>query len=183
MTPRTRRTRHGSLGRIFAALVIIVLVLPLRTFTPSAPSTQAASTCLGWSSGGNTYTTRRIQYTSDGVLHLVGCNESFTLTDILNVANAGQISGTEPANFLQLVDSGQKIWMLNVNMTIEEGATLNLVGGSGGDVNWLRLKSGSAGIIWVQARNSTLVIQNSRVSSWDPTTGTFDTTTPGAPGG
>jgi len=183
MTQRTCRTRHCSLGRIFAALVIIALVLPLRVFTPSAPSSQAASTCLGWTTGGNTYTTRRIQYTSDGVLHLVGCNEAFTLTDILNAANANTIVGSEPANFLQLVDSGQKIWMLNVNLTVEEGATLNLVGGSGGDVNWLRLKSGTAGIIWVQARNSTLVIQNSRVSSWDPTTGTFDYTTPGAPGG
>ena len=182
MALRARHTRCRSLGRVLAALAVIALLLPLWAARPSAPSTRAASTCLGWTSGGKTYTTRRIQYTSDGVLHLVGCDESFTLTDILDAANAGQISGSEPSGFLQQVDSGQKIWMLNVNLTVEEGATLNLIGGSG-DVNWLRLKSGSAGIVWVQARNSTLVIQNTRVSSWDPTTGTFDFTTPGAPGG
>ena len=71
--------------------------------------------------------------------------------------------------------------MLNIPLSIEEGATLNLIGGSG-DVNWLRLKSGSAGIIWIRTINGTILIQNSRVSSWDPTTGTYDTTTAGAPG-
>ena len=180
MTTKTSRTHRRRFVRCMAALLLLVVALPMPMLRPVAP-VHAASTCLGWTSGGTTYTTRRIQYTSDGILHLVGCNETFTLTDILNADNANTIVGSEPANFLQLVDSGQKIWMLNIPLSIEEGATLNLIGGSG-DVNWLRLKSGTAGIIWIRTINGTILIQNSRVSSWNPTTGTYDTTTAGAPG-
>ena len=179
MITTTSRNHCRSLVRCLATLMLLLVALPMPLMTP--PQVSAASTCLGWTSGGTTYTTRRIQYTTDGVLHLVGCNETFTLTDVLNADNANTIVGSEPANFLQLVDSSQKIWMLNIPLSVEEGATLNLIGGSG-DVNWLRLKSGSAGIIWIRTINGTILIQNSRVSSWDPSTGTYDTTTPGAPG-
>jgi parallel beta-helix repeat protein len=176
-TPAAHSSRP-ALIRVLAALVLLIVALPIPSISPFAPSAQAASTCEGWKG----ITTRRIQYTTDGVLHLVGCNESFTLTDIVTAAANNQIVGVEPAGFLQQVDAGNKIWMLNVNLVIEEGATLNLIGGSGGDVNWLRLKSSAAGIISILARNSTLVIQNAHVSSWDPGTGAPDVTTPGGPG-
>lgn len=161
--------------------VLALLLSGLAWMAPSRAEAQAAPGCVGWTSGGVTYTTRRMQYTSDGTLHLVGCGETFTLTDILTGIQNNTIVGSEPLDAIQLVDPAAKTWMLNVKLNIEEGATLNLIGGSG-DVNWLRLKSGSAGIVWIKALNSTLLIQNTRISSWDPATGTFDYTDPGAPG-
>ena len=184
MSTHDPRRKLVRLVSIFLIAVTLLAGLPLL---PSAPAitevaAQQSGACLGWTSGGATYTTRRMQYTSDGILHLVGCNETFTLSQILTALQGNTIVGSEPADALQLVDPAQKIWMLNVKLQVEEGATLNLVGGSG-DVNWLRLKSGpSVGIIFIKAINSTLLIQNTRVSSWDPTTGTFDYTDHGVPG-
>jgi hypothetical protein len=164
---------------IVAVVAILAVAVPIRPATRTAA--QAAPGCIGWTSGGVTYTTRRMQYTSDGILHLVGCGEVFTLTDIRNALSANTIFGTEPADAVQLVDATNKTWMLNVRLNVEEGATLNLIGGAG-DVNWLRLKSGAAGIVWIKALNSTLTIRDTHVSSWDPATGTYDHTTPGGPG-
>lgn len=168
---------------IIRVLGLIALVLPLLPHSsPTLVTAQTSTSCLGWTTGGTTYTTRRLQYTSDGVLHLVGCGEVFTLTDILNALNTGKIVGSEPSDALQLVDPVYKIWMLNVKLQIEEGATLLLIGGASGDVNWLRLRSSSTGIVWIRAINSTLRLDNTRISSWNPSTNTYDTTEPGKPG-
>ncbi len=130
----------------------------------------AATDCLGWPS-------RRVRYTSDGVLHLEGCGQTFTLTQVAEMIG-------DPGK-LELVDAGRKIWFLKVNLKVEEGATLNLIG-DGGDVNWLRLRSDSTGAIWLRAENSTLVFENTRVTSWDASANTYDTdyeVTPDGSGG
>src|SRR5262249_28659623 len=99
----------------------------------------APTDCLGWP-------TRRIRYTSDGVIHLEGCGQTFKLSD---VAAAPAIDASK----LELVDPGSKTWFLKVNLKVEEGATLKVVGGSNGDANWLRLRSDSASGVWLRAEN------------------------------
>jgi hypothetical protein len=140
----TTPTQQSALVRAASLVGVLALLLSgLAWLAPTRAGAQAVSGCVGWTSGTNTYTTRRMQYTSDGVLHLIGCGEVFSLTDILTGVRNNTIVGTEPADAVQLVDPAAKIWMLNVRLNVEEGATLNLIGGAG-DVNWLRLKSGAA---------------------------------------
>ena len=184
MRSTPRLSVPARLISLFAAIALVLVSLPAYLAQTAQPAAAAQSgTCAGWTSGANTYTTRRMQYTSDGVLHLIGCGETFTLTQIRAGINGNTIVGSEPADALVLVDAPAKIWMLNVRIRIEEGATLNLTGGAGGDVNWLRMKSGpSVGYISIVAVNSNLLIQSTRVSSWDPATGAFDFTDRGVPG-
>ena len=185
--PHPAPIRH-RLIHVFAVLSLLaVMVLPLfRVSPPLVASAAQTGECLGYTNTqGTKFTTRALRWTSDvsngGVLHVIGCGETFTLTDIKNAAGSG-INGAEPTDFLQLIDPVNKVWMLNVNLTVEEGATLNLIGVSG-DVNWLRLKSQGtlASIIWLKTINGTLRIENTRISSWDPTTGTTDWTNEGPP--
>jgi poly(beta-D-mannuronate) C5 epimerase len=125
-----------------------------------AVATPAATDCLGLA-------TRRVRYTSDGVIHLEGCGQSFRLGDIV-AAGIG-------ADKLELIDPANKIWLLKVKLKVEEGAMLNVAGGSGGDANWLRLRSDSASGIWLRAENATLLFQNTRVTSWDTARNSPDT--------
>ena len=133
--------------------------------TPGAPdaiNAEAAPTdCLG-------SPTRQLRYTSDGVIHLAGCGQTFTLTDVAAAPVVG-------AGRLELVDPANKIWLLKTNLKVEEGATLRVVGGAAGDANWLRLRSDPAGGLWLRGENGNLLFQDTRVTSWDTAAGTFDT--------
>jgi parallel beta-helix repeat protein len=128
----------------------------------------AATDCLG-------LPTRRIRYTSDGVIHLEGCGQTFRLSDV-RAAGIG-------ADKLDLVDPANKIWFLKVKLKVEEGATLDIVGGMGGDANWLRLRSDSASGIWLRAENGNLLFQNTKVTSWDAVQNGPDTSVAVAPDG
>jgi parallel beta-helix repeat protein len=129
----------------------------------AAPARVAASPidCLGAPA-------RQIRYTSDGVIHLEGCGQTFTLSQ---VAAAPAVGPTR----LELVDPANKIWLLKVKLKVEEGATLRLIGGAGGDTNWLRLRSDAAGGIWLRAENGNLILRNTKVTSWDTARNTYDT--------
>jgi len=126
----------------------------------AAARAAAATDCLGWP-------TRRIRYTSDDVIHLEGCGQTFTLGDI-PAAGIG-------ADKLELADPANKIWLLKVNLKVEEGATLRVAGGPSGDASWLRLRSDSSGGIWLRAENGNLLFQDTKVTSWDPVTNAPDT--------
>ena len=52
-----------------------------------------------------------------------------------------------PSAPLQLVDAASRTWQLNADLQLETGSTLNLHGGTGGDVAVLRMRSGSAGTL------------------------------------
>jgi parallel beta-helix repeat protein len=110
---------------------------------------------------------RTVRYTSDGVIHLEGCGQSFRLPDIA-AAGIG-------ADKLELVDPANKVWLLKVKLKVEEGATLVVAGGTGGDANWLRLLSTPAMGIWLRADNGNLRFQNTKITSWDPARNAPDT--------
>lgn len=128
----------------------------------AAPGVASAPTdCLG-------SPTRKIRYTSAGILYLEGCGQVFTLSD---VAAAPGINATH----LELVDAANKIWLLKVKLKITEGATLRVVGGAAGDANQLRLRSDRAGAVWLWAENGNLLLQDTTVTSWDTAAGAVDT--------
>jgi parallel beta-helix repeat protein len=111
-----------------------------------------------------------VRYTSDGVIHLEGCGQTFTLSQVAADGDAGP-------DRLQLVDSANKIWLLKVKLKVEEGATLKVVGGTNGDANWLRLRSDASSAVWLRAENGNLLFQNTKVTSWDTAKNAVDTDT------
>jgi parallel beta-helix repeat protein len=146
------------------------VVADSATVPPSLASARvaAATDCLGLS-------TRHIGYTSDGVIHLEGCGQIFTLSDI-PAAGIG-------ADKLELVDPANKIWFLKSKLKVEEGASLRVIGGAAGDANWLRLRSDSASGIWLRAENGNLLFQDTKVTSWDAALSAPDTDLAVAPNG
>lgn len=123
-----------------------------------AEQTQSATAgsptdCLG-------ATTRTVRYTSDGVIHVAGCGQTFTLSDV----DAAPVVDDSK---LHLIDAANKIWLLKVKLKVEEGATLKIIGGAAGDANWLRLRSDASSGIWLKTENGTLLFQNTKVTSWD----------------
>ncbi|HEX5690976.1 MAG TPA: right-handed parallel beta-helix repeat-containing protein [Roseiflexaceae bacterium] len=135
---------------------------PAQTPSGMQPSAAAApSDCLG-------ATARNIRYTSDGVIHLEGCGQTFTLSQIAADPDAGP-------DRLQLVDAANKIWLLKIKLKVEEGATLKVIGGASGDANWLRLRSDAADAVWLRAENGNILFQSTKVTSWDTTSNAVDT--------
>ena len=100
-------------------------------------------------------------------------------------------SGTQtPTSILQLcpgaplvlVDPANKVWQLNADLQVENGATLALHGAPvGGDVNELRLKSAATNlptdVVTVTAMYGTLDLDHTKVTSWDPVANGPDTNT------
>ena len=87
-----------------------------------------------------------------------------------------------PAVPLVQVDPANKIWQLNVDLQVENGATLALRGSAaGGDVNELRLKSGASNlptdVVTVTAQYGTIDLDHTKVTSWDPAANGPDTNT------
>ncbi len=83
---------------------------------------------------------------------------------------------------LVLVDPANKVWQLNADLQVENGATLALHGtAAGGDVNELRLKSAASNlptdVVTVTAMYGTLDLDHTRVTSWDPAANAPDTNT------
>lgn len=108
---------------------------------------------------------------SSNRVYVSGATTVATLSDIL--ANC-------PSAPLQLVDAATHTWQLNADILVDTGATLSLHGSSaGGDVDVLRLRSGSAGALTdvasITAQYGTIDIKGVTVTSWDPATSKPDT--------
>lgn len=128
---------------------------------------QAAPSLLPNACNGNS--SRNIRYASStNRIYLEGCDQQFTLTQI---AADPAISSSQ----LELVDAGNKIWFLKANLMLEEGASLNVIGGSGGDAEWLRLLSNDSTGVWIRAENGNLYFEDTKVTSWNDAINDVDT--------
>ncbi len=133
--------------RLIAGLLLLLAALPLAGWA------ACDSSHFRWaSSSGNFYITGPV---------------TCTLTDI-NTVNRPEV--------LELVDPGNKIWMLRANLRLEEGARLNLHGSAiGGDVDELRMASpGAYGNVYIRADWGTVDIRSTTITSWDESAGTVD---------
>jgi parallel beta-helix repeat protein len=88
------------------------------------------------------------------------------------------IAANLPTAPLTLVDPVNHIWLLDADLLLQNGATLNLHGTSiGGDVNQLRLRSNNrvladgtqdpTNTIWVRADYGNVSIDTTSITSWD----------------
>jgi parallel beta-helix repeat protein len=80
---------------------------------------------------------------------------------------------------LTLVNASTKTWELSADLVLQNGATLNLHGGSTGDVNTLHLRSladnAATHVSAITAQYGTLSIDSTHITSWDDATGAPDT--------
>jgi parallel beta-helix repeat protein len=64
-----------------------------------------------------------------------------------------------------------KEWLLKSNIFIKDGATLII---DGDDVSWLKLQSDENNFVWIDSKNGNILINNTRVTSWDASLQSFD---------
>lgn len=82
-----------------------------------------------------------------------------------SLATLGKISqalGPAGANLIQEVQSGE--WILKANLYIGKNVTLIL---SQPEVAYLKLKSDSEGFVWVRSESGGILVENTKITSWD----------------
>ncbi len=148
---------------------------------PGRVSAAASATdCLGYKGGG---ANRFVEYTSDGVIHVAGCGQTWTLSEVYAALPLRVTNKYESKDTL-LTQVAPKEWLLRRSLQVEEGATLVIRGGAAGDVSWLKLRSVDTaataeepfGGVFLRAKNSTLRIEDTKVTSWNDATQSVDTT-------
>jgi poly(beta-D-mannuronate) C5 epimerase len=97
-------------------------------------------------------------------------------------ATLTELKALVPQAPLTLVDATNKIWRLDADLFVENGARLKLYGPAiGGDVRELRLKSenttASNAIVEVRADHGWLDIRNTKITSWNSAVNGPDTST------
>jgi len=90
-------------------------------------------------------------------------------SNIINVKGEGSVvslpkiyEALNNEKVLQKLDS--KEWVLKANLFIRDGVTLVIDDES---VSWLKLKSDKNGFVWLKSRNGNILVQNTKVTSWD----------------
>jgi parallel beta-helix repeat protein len=176
-------------------LILALLALPavwIVTSLVSAPTARAAvlppvsTVCkVPSSSNDGTLTVNANGQGEKGetaiVLSVVDSGATVTLKD---VRDALLVSGN---GSLLTVDPATHIWTLARSLLVKEGVTLRIAGGAavpaGERVDWLRMRSdpgsGSgydySAFAPLRVRDATLVLSNTRLTSWDTAAGAFDT--------
>ena len=91
---------------------------------------------------------------STRTIRICGLN-AVTLTDVNSVIHDPTILSPAPS----------KVWLLNSNMIVENGATLFL---NSSDISWLKINS-TAGIAYSIISKGNLIIDNIKITSWNST--------------
>jgi parallel beta-helix repeat protein len=95
-----------------------------------------------------------------------------------------RVTGKYESKDTLLTQVAPKQWLLRRSLQVEEGATLIIRGGAAGDVVWLKLRSVDTaptaeepfGGVFLRAKNSTLRIEGTKVTSWDDVNQVVDST-------
>ena len=102
-----------------------------------------------------------IEYNEGQKSIMVSCKTA-TLTDIYNQLKNPNILNKQPPN--------DGVWLLNANITINPGATLN-IGPS--DTTWLKIISDEKTLAYAIHVNGSLKIDSVSLTSWNPSTNNF----------
>lgn len=124
-------------------LGFLTFVLGLGFFVPSAHAAPCDASNIRWAASSN-------------IVYVSGAGAVCTLTEIDALATKANLTLVNPAS---------KTWLLGTNIWLQNGARLDLHGGSSGDVNELRLKSDGV-TIFVRAYYGTIDIADTKVTSW-----------------
>jgi poly(beta-D-mannuronate) C5 epimerase len=150
--------------RVLAGAVVAVLVAGWIVDTAATPALAAA--CSG-----------QVRYAaSTNTIYLQS-----------GTASLSDIKSSCPSAPLALADPAARVWQLDADLVIQNGATLNLHGSAaGGDVDTLRLRSGAntdkTQVSAITAQYGTVDIDTVLVTSWDPEANGPDTD-PSVPAG
>jgi len=102
-----------------------------------------------------------VKYDNTKLMIIVSCKTA-TLTDLYNQLNNRTILDKQQPN------SG--VWLLNANMTINPGATLNI---DPKDTTWLKIVSDEKTLAYAIHVKGSLKIDSVTVTSWNPSTNNF----------
>jgi len=102
-----------------------------------------------------------VKYDNTNFMIIVSCKTA-TLTDLYNQLNNRTILDKQQPN------SG--VWLLNANMTINPGATLNI---DPKDTTWLKIVSDEKTLAYAIHVKGSLKIDSVAVTSWNPSTNNF----------
>jgi len=72
-----------------------------------------------------------------------------------------------------LKEETSKVWLLKADIFIKNGVKLFLTDET---VSWLKLESNPNYFVWLKTYNGDILIQNTKITSWNSEEGTFDTT-------
>ncbi|MCA9308399.1 glycosyltransferase, partial [candidate division WWE3 bacterium] len=100
---------------------------------------------------------------SDDVIHVKGKGQVTNLTRIKKVLDDNGLNN--------LLEKKGKEWTLNKSMSVDRGVTLIL---SGDEISWLKLKSQEDSFVWLRTFNGRILIQNTKITSWDTNKQAFD---------
>ena len=159
-----------SLARVFAicALLALALSMPARPAHAGSLSVKIFNDNLG-----------------TPVIHVAYAGGSANLADV----RAGLVALGRSELLTVATIGGQQVWTLTADLYIKTGTTLMIQGGangaaSGAQVDWLRLRSDPGAdphaidltkIVWLKTQDGRLIIEDTRVTSWDTVNGTYDT--------
>ena len=158
-------SRYATIFLIMTWLITIDIATPFFTsssiisnstqnnFTTKIPIQQAPLNSSSYSSNSGLHDNSCVYYDSaNRTIHL--CGGSANLSSINRSINSSDV----------LNNTSDKNWVLNANVTVENGATLFL---NSTDVLWLKIKSSTYYPHSIVAYGN-LVINGTKVSSWNP---------------
>jgi len=100
-------------------------------------------------------------YPKENAMRISGKGAFVTIPELAKAINNKNI----------LENIGGKNWILRKNIFIDNGVTLII---DGGDVEWLKLKSDRLGFVWIKSENGNIVINKTKITSWDEENSNFD---------
>ncbi len=102
-----------------------------------------------------------LQYPKEGAIRIFGKGSFVTIPKLARAINN--------RNVLEKI--GEKEWILRKNIFIDSGVTLII---DGEDVSWLKLKSDQQGFAWIKSENGNIIINNTKITSWDEKASNYD---------
>jgi hyaluronan synthase len=127
------------------------LVLPTANLPPPPPATRLLPAFVRYDVATNT-------------LVVTGRETAITLSEIAGYAPRGLLTQTAPGE-----------WLLAANLEITDTVTLQLRGRErGGDADWLKLRSDAGGFVSLRTIDGRIVMERTRVTSWDAGAQGFD---------
>lgn len=103
-----------------------------------------------------------MNYPKQNAIKIVGRGSFVTMGDLAKRVNNKSI----------IEDLGNKEFIIRRNIFVEDGVTLII---DGSDVTWLKLKSEPSRFVWLKSENGNIVINGTKITSWDETKQAYDT--------
>jgi len=137
----------------FKPLLILILTILVSLGLVNFCFASQGNPKIYYVEGKNTIYVERTQTQTETIVNL---------RDIATAINNGNL----------LKEETSKAWLLKANLFIKKGVKLLLTDET---VTWLKLESNPNYFVWLKTYNGDILIQNSKITSWDSNSENFDT--------